>query len=156
MLELLQDQGKNAMASESPAAGPWVAIGIVAARTGCAIDTIRFYEKSGILPAPRRQANGRRIYGPADIARIGFIHRARALGFSLEEVTGLLALADGDGQPCAEVMAAAIRHRADIRGRIADLARIESALGDLIDRCRSRSDPTCPLIEALFEAPGGG
>ncbi len=128
----------------------WISIGAAAARTGCAIDTIRFYEKDGVLPAPRRQANGRRVYGPADIARIGFVHRARALGFSLDEVRGLLRLAESGGESCADIMETAIRHRRDVQDRIAGLSRIDAALGALIERCRTRADTACPLIETLF------
>ncbi|OYV88816.1 MAG: hypothetical protein B7Z57_14470 [Acidiphilium sp. 37-60-79] len=83
--------------SAAAPAGREVPIGIVAVRSGCGIETIRFYEKAGVLPRARRAENGRRVYDNRDVARITFIRRARELGFSLSEVRGLLALAEGNG-----------------------------------------------------------
>jgi MerR family mercuric resistance operon transcriptional regulator len=94
--------------------GPAVPIGRVARQTGCDIDTIRFYEKIGVLRRPRRTESGRRVYDSAEIARLTFICRARELGFSLHEVRGLLSLAEEKERPCEDVKQAAICHRRDV------------------------------------------
>ncbi|OYV67466.1 MAG: transcriptional regulator [Acidiphilium sp. 21-66-27] len=108
-------------------------IGTVARRAGCGIDTIRFYEKIGILQRPRRTESGRRVYGTADIARLTFVCRARELGFSLDEVRSLLSLAERDERRCDDVKQAAIRHRQDVRRKIADLrATMRDTVGALM------------------------
>jgi MerR family mercuric resistance operon transcriptional regulator len=107
-------------------------IGRVARQIGCGIDTIRFYEKIGLLPRLRRTESGRRVYGPTEIARLTFICRARELGFTLDEVRGLLSLADEKERPCEDVKQTAIRHRQDVRRRIADMRAVEATLAHLI------------------------
>ncbi|MDA8051247.1 MAG: helix-turn-helix domain-containing protein [Rhodospirillales bacterium] len=128
-----------------------VPIGVAARRTGCGIDTIRFYEKVGVLQRPRRTESGRRVYGTSEIARLTFIYRARKLGFSLDEVRGLLSLAEGEERPCEDVKRAAIRHRQDVRRKIADLRAVETTLGALIRQCQAGGPAECPLIEALSQ-----
>ncbi|MGH7069835.1 MAG: MerR family transcriptional regulator, partial [Acetobacteraceae bacterium] len=124
-------------------------IGVLARRTGRSIDTIRFYEKIGVLPRPRRTGSGRRVYGAAEIARLTFICRARELGFSLDEVRSLLELAEEDKSRCEEVNPAEIRHRQDVRRIIADLRGVETTLGVLIRLCEAGVPGVCPLIVAL-------
>jgi MerR family mercuric resistance operon transcriptional regulator len=130
---------------------PSMPIGTVARRAGCGIDTIRFYEKIGVLQRPRRTESGRRIYGTAEIARLTFICRARELGFSLDEVRSLLSLAEGGERRCEDVKQAAIRHRQDVRRKIADLRAVEATLGTLIRQCEAGGPAECPLIEALSQ-----
>lgn len=125
-------------------------IGALARESGVAIDTIRYYEKIGLLPPPPRSAGGQRLYPPAVAARLGFIRRARALGFSLEDIRGLLRLADGDPAPCAEVAARAGHQREAIRARIAALQAMEAALARLLASCAAGETGPCPLIEALY------
>lgn len=126
-------------------------IGVVARRTGCSIDTIRFYEKIGVLPSPQRTESGRRVYGASDIARLSFICRARELGFSLDEIRDLLKLAAEEQRPCEDVKKAAIRHRQDVRRKISDLRAVEASLGDLIRLCRTGQPAECPLLDALSQ-----
>lgn len=131
--------------------GPLEPIGKVARQIGCGIDTIRFYEKIGVLRQPRRTGSGRRVYGPAEIARLAFICRARELGFSLDEVRGLLDLAEEKERPCEDVKQAAVRHRQDVRRKISDLRAVEATLGTLIRQCEADGPTECPLIEALSQ-----
>ena len=122
----------------------------LARATGCNLETIRYYEKIGILPDPPRSARGYRIYDDAHVARLGFVMRARDLGFSLEEVRGLLALVDGGVTTCAGVEAVARDHLTAVRERIADLRRIETVLARTVAQCSGRDVPECAVIDALY------
>ncbi|MDE2463632.1 MAG: helix-turn-helix domain-containing protein, partial [Alphaproteobacteria bacterium] len=102
--------------------------GELARRTGCNLETIRYYEKVGLLLEPPRAANGYRIYDAAHEQRLCFILRGRELGFDIVEIRGLLALMDGGHQTCAEVKARTDRHLADIHAKIADLRRMARVL----------------------------
>lgn len=120
----------------------------LARATGCNLETIRYYEKIGLMPEPQRNASGWRVYGPEDVARLGFIMRARELGFSLDAVRDLLTLAQG-GQSCAQVEAMARAHLDEVRARIARLERVEQVLAETVERCTGGAAPGCPVIEAL-------
>lgn len=121
----------------------------LARRTGCNLETIRYYEKIGMLPAPPRTAAGYRVYDEDHVSRLRFILRARELGFSIEEIRGLLTLVDGGTQTCAEVKAMTERHLADVRTKIADLKRIEKVLASTAARCSGDEVPDCPVLETL-------
>jgi MerR family mercuric resistance operon transcriptional regulator len=136
---------------QTAAARRHLPIGIVSQRSGCSIDTIRFYEKAGVLPRARRTENSRRTYDEGDVARITFIRRARELGFSLDEVRGLLALAEDTGNACEQVQTLAQHHLADIVTRIADLTTMQTVLEDLVTRCAQGNNVACPLIAALSD-----
>lgn len=132
----------------------WLAIGAVSARTGCKVETIRFYEREGLLPAPTRSSGGYRLYSQNHLKRLTFIRRARALGFSIDEVRKLLTLADERKRPCAEVRVVAGAHLEDVRAKIADLRAMERVLRETVARCADGRRADCPLIEALYlEAP---
>jgi MerR family mercuric resistance operon transcriptional regulator len=122
----------------------------LARRTGANLETVRYYEKAGLLPAPPRTANGYRSYDTAHQRRLRFVLRARELGFSLEEVRALLRLVDERDQPCAEARRLAAIHLSDVRTKIADLRRMERVLKDVVHECGDGSRPDCPLIETLF------
>jgi MerR family mercuric resistance operon transcriptional regulator len=124
-------------------------IGELARRTGCNIETIRYYEKIGMLVRPMRTAGGFRLYGPDDIRRLSFIHRARELGFSQKEVRAMLRLSEERPQPCADIRDVAAAHLSDIRSRIADLRAMEAALESLLDQCAEGMSAACPLMETL-------
>jgi len=121
----------------------------LASATGCNLETIRYYEKIGIMPDPPRSAKGYRIYDKTHVARLGFVMRARALGFSLDEIRGLLALVDGGIQTCAEVRTMAARHLTDVREKIRDLARVEQVLSATVAECSGADVPECAVIDAL-------
>jgi len=124
-------------------------IGELARRTGCNIDTIRYYEKVGMLARPMRTEAGYRLYGADDVRRLSFIRRARELGFQPEEVRAMLRLSDEQSQPCAEVMGVARSHLADVRSKVADLQAMEATLEILVVKCEKGLSTTCPLIETL-------
>lgn len=126
-------------------------IGELSRRTGCNIETIRYYERIGLMPTPARRGRYR-SYGADEVARLGFVRRARELGFTLDEVRALLGLAAGGGATCAEVRDLAAAHLKDVRARIADLKRMERVLADSVRACDAGQDPGCPLIEALRAA----
>jgi MerR family mercuric resistance operon transcriptional regulator len=123
--------------------------GDLARTTGCNIETIRYYEKTGLLPDPPRTDAGYRIYSAAHATRLRFILRARELGFSMEDIRGLLGLGDGTAPTCAEVKERTERHLADVRARIADLKRIEKVLSVTAARCSGEDVPDCPVLETL-------
>jgi MerR family transcriptional regulator, mercuric resistance operon regulatory protein len=123
--------------------------GEIAQRTGCNIETIRYYEKIGILAEPSRKANGYRAYDEADVQRLRFILRARELGFGVDEIRGLLQLVDAQQQTCAEVKQRTELHLADVRSKIADLRRIERVLARTAAACSGADVPECPILEAL-------
>jgi MerR family mercuric resistance operon transcriptional regulator len=126
-----------------------VAIGALSKHTGTNIETIRYYERVGLLPAPARTAGGYRLYGTDQLKRLSFIRRARALGFSLAEVRKLLTLSDQRRRPCAEVRVVAAAHLEDVKGKIADLRRMEHVLKETVGRCDAGGGSHCPVIDAL-------
>jgi len=127
-----------------------IAIGALSKQTGTNIETIRYYERVGLLPAPGRTAGGYRLYGPDHLKRLTFIRRARALGFSLAEVRRLLTLSDQRRRPCAEVRVVAAAHLEDVKGKIADLRQMERVLKETVARCDAGSGSQCPMIDALY------
>jgi MerR family transcriptional regulator, mercuric resistance operon regulatory protein len=133
-----------------------LSIGKLSQQTGVNIETIRYYEKIGVMPAPRRSAGGFRIYGPDHIKRLGFVRRSRQLGFSLDEIRNLLRLVDGHGHTCAEVHALMLSHLAEIRRKLRDLRRLQRAMVEMAARCSGESVPECPIVDALFDAPAAG
>lgn len=125
-------------------------IGVLSLRTGCKIETIRYYERIGILPAPPRTEGGHRVYIEDHLKRLVFIRRSRELGFSLEDIRALSGFVDDGDYTCGEVKALADGHLQDIRGKIADLRRLESTLADMVSQCEGGTVPKCPVIDALF------
>jgi MerR family mercuric resistance operon transcriptional regulator len=126
-------------------------IGALAAEAGVNVETIRFYQRRGLLGEPERPPGSVRRYGPGEVARVRFIKSAQRIGFSLDEVAQLLQLEDGTG--CGQARAIATHRLQDVRQRLADLQRIEAALSELVTRCAgTRGRVACPLIAALEEA----
>ena len=121
----------------------------LARKTGCNLETIRYYETVGLLPPPPRAANGYRVYSPDLTQRLRFILRARDIGFSMEETRSLLALTDSGTQTCAEVKHKTEVHLEDVRAKIADLRRMERILANAAARCSGGEVPECPVLEAL-------
>jgi MerR family mercuric resistance operon transcriptional regulator len=129
-----------------------MAIGEFSRRTGRNIETIRYYERIGLLPLPDRRGRYRR-YDAADVGRLIFIRRARELGFTLDEVRALLRLSATDGRnTCAAVRELAARHLVEVKAKIADLRSMERTLADAVRRCDADEEPGCPLIDALSSA----
>ena len=125
-------------------------IGQLARDAGVPIDTVRYYERQGILPPAERQASGYRRYNPADVSRLRFVRRAKALGFSLVEVRELLALSGRPAEDMAGLKAAASEKLADVRHKIAELERIRDGLTALITACPGHGAlAQCPILVAL-------
>lgn len=125
-----------------------IPIGELSRQTGCNIETIRYYERIGLLPVPRRRGRYR-FYGGGDVGRLTFVRRARELGFTLDEVRALLTLATGGQSACPEVREISAAHLSDVRGRIADLRAMERALVAAVGQCDAGQQLSCPLIDAL-------
>ena len=123
-------------------------IGDLSRQAGVNIETIRYYERIGLLPTPSRRGRFR-SYAREDVARLGFVRRARELGFTLDEVRALLGLANGGESRCADVRDLAASHLKDVRERIADLERMERVLADSVRACDAGLEPGCPLLDAL-------
>ncbi len=134
-----------------PSGPPNLTIGMLAKRTGCKVETIRYYEKIGVLAAPGRSSGGQRRYRPGDLKRLNFVRRARELGFTLADVRGLLSFADDRDRSCAEIQAIGTRHLETIRARLSDLRSMERVLDDMVARCQGGAVPDCPIIDALFD-----
>ncbi len=126
-------------------------IGALSEQTGCNIETIRYYEREGLLPNPPRTEGGHRVYDEEHLKRLTFIRRSRELGFTLEEVRGLLRMVDGEHYTCAQVKSLTLDHLEDVRGKLADLKKLEKVLKQLAGRCTGDETPDCPIVEALFE-----
>jgi MerR family mercuric resistance operon transcriptional regulator len=126
-------------------------IGALAQTAGVNVETIRFYQRKGLMPEPEKPYGGIRRYGAADLARVRFIKSAQRLGFSLDEIGELLKLEDG--ARCSEARQLAERKLVDVRRKLGDLQRIESVLAELVARCSAlRGRVNCPLIASLQEA----
>lgn len=124
-------------------------IGKLASATGTKVETIRYYEQIGLLPAPARSAGNYRTYEGEHLRRLSFIRRARDLGFSIDQVRELMALADRREQSCMAVDVIANQHRDAITRKIADLTALASELDALIDSCSRNTVAECRIIEAL-------
>ena len=123
-------------------------IGAFAQAAEVNVETIRFYQRKGLLPEPDKPYGGIRHYGETDVARVRFIKRAQQLGFSLNEIAELLKLEDG--VHCGEARRLAARKLDAVRAKLADLLQMESMLADLVKRCDARRGKLCcPLIDAL-------
>ena len=123
-------------------------IGMVSARTGVGIETIRYYERKGLLARPQRSQGRHRLFSQDDVKVLSFIRRGRELGFSLADVRALLTLANTQSA-CKSAKAISDRHLTNVREKIASLSELERALEKLIDRCDPESALSCPIIVAL-------
>ena len=124
-------------------------IGEVAERSGMPPKTIRYYEDIGLIGPAERLDNSYRAYGETDVQRLRFIHQARGLGFSLKDVAALLALYGDRKRASHEVKRLALRHVAELDGKISQMMAIRKALSDLADRCHGDDCPDCPILDEL-------
>ncbi len=129
-------------------------IGVLSKGTGCHIETIRYYERIGLMPKPPRSPGGHRLYEEDHLRRLTFIRRSRELGFTLEEVRGLLRLVDGGSYTCAEVKALTLDHAAEVRRKVADLRKLERVLEEMAAECDGGEVPQCPIIDTLYQERG--
>ena len=127
-------------------------IGQLAQHAGVAIDTVRYYERQGLLPPPQRRASGYRQYGEQDISRLRFIRRAKELGFSLQEIQDLLRLSGNQDADRAEVRALAQHRLADIERKLRELEAMRATLANLVGHCSGHGSlDGCPIIESLAQ-----
>lgn len=129
-------------------------IGEIAARTGLNVETVRYYEREGLVAPPIRTAANYRSYGEEHLKRLTFVRRARDLGFSLSQVRELLDLADDRDRPCGAVDALAREQRAKVSQKITELTALRRELDRLIGDCKRGRISDCLIIDAL--APGHG
>ncbi len=117
------------------------------------IETIRCYERIGIMPNPPRSSSGHRIYSTLHLERLSFVRRCRELGFSQPEVRKLLTLVDEHKYTCAEVREMTARHLTMVRSKIKDLRKLEKALANMVSECDGGDIPDCPIINILSTLP---
>lgn len=127
-------------------------IGRLAVLTNCKVETVRYYERSGLMPEPPRTGGGQRVYALSHVKRLNYIRRSRELGFSIEQIRQLLKFIDEPDHDCGEVKAMAVQQVQQIQQKIDDLQRLESALNEMVDRCKGSaySIDDCPIIDALY------
>ncbi len=125
--------------------------GQLAKRSGCNIETIRYYEKIGLMPEPPRSARGYRQYDENHERRLLFVMRGRELDFTIGDLKSLLDLVDRRAISCGEVEKLAMNHLRSVREKISDLRRMESTLSDTVRSCSGQDVPDCPLIDRLFD-----
>lgn len=124
-------------------------IGKLAEAAGVNLETIRYYERIKLMPLPARTEGGHRSYGVEHGRRLAFIRRGRELGFTIEEIRALLALAAPGRASCAEVRSIAEAHLVDVRAKLADLAKLEGILSDTVAKCSGDASPVCPILDML-------
>lgn len=125
-----------------------VSIGVAARQSGVSVETIRYYERVGIMPPPARTVSNRRVYDNVSVARLRLIKRCRDLGFSLPDARALLALSEADGPHCGDVKGVAEAHLAEVRDKIAALRELEGALTELVGDC-AEGKADCRALKAL-------
>ncbi|WP_407527123.1 MerR family transcriptional regulator [Methylobacterium oryzisoli] len=128
-------------------------IGALAASTGVHLETVRYYERIGLLPPPSRSPSGHRRYDAQAVRRLTFVRRCRDLGFPIESIRTMLTLVDRRQVTCREMQGIATRHLAEVREKLADLRRLERALDHLIGDCPGTDTPDCPILDALMAEP---
>jgi MerR family mercuric resistance operon transcriptional regulator len=116
---------------------------------GVNIETIRYYERTKVLPAPPRTESGRRVYRKTDVRTLAFLKRARELGFSLDDIRTLLRLGGPEKASCREVRQIATHHLDDIRSKIGDLRKLERLLAKTVAQCTGTTAPDCPVLDIL-------
>ncbi|MGH6737083.1 MAG: MerR family transcriptional regulator [Methyloceanibacter sp.] len=124
-------------------------IGEFSQRTGVNVETIRYYERIGLLPKPPRTSGRHRVYDHSHVQRLRFVRRGRELGFTLEDIRTLLALAERSKEACAETKEMTLRHLADVRGKIASLKKLDRALAEMTSACRPGRQRSCPILDTL-------
>lgn len=125
-------------------------IGTLSKYSSVNIETIRYYEKVEIMPSPPRSEGGYRLYNEIHLRRLSFVRRSRELGFSLEEIRGLLTLVDDKSYTCAQVESLTREHLETTRKKIIDLQKLEVVLDDMASKCDGGHVPDCPVIDTLF------
>ena len=129
-----------------------LSIGHLAKQANCIVETVHYYEKSGLMPKPPRSAGGHRIYDISHAKRLKFIRRSRELGFNIEQIKTLLSFIDEPDHSCGEVKKVALEQSREVQEKIDDLQRLKQALDTMVGQCRGKNYPVekCPIIDALY------
>lgn len=127
-------------------------IGQLSRQANCKTETVRYYEKSGLMPEPPRSEGGHRIYNLTHAKRLKFIRRCRELGFRLDQIRTLLSFIDEPDHSCGEVKAVAIAQSHEVEQKIGDLLRLKQALDTMVKQCKGKKYPVdkCPIIDVLY------
>ena len=126
-------------------------IGQASEASGVSAKMIRYYEETGLIPKAVRRDSGYRDYGDADVHRLRFVRRARDLGFTVEQIAGLLSLWSDRARASADVKALALGHVAALKDKVAEIQRMVSTLDSLAQSCHGDNRPDCPIIDGLAE-----
>ena len=126
--------------------------GELSKKTGVNGETIRYYEKIGLLPEPARTTSGYRVYGELHLKRLLFIKRCRELGFAIKDITELLALVDDRDYSCAEIRDLTVTHLKEVNRKISDLRKMQKTLRRMVSECEGGQLPECPIIDSLFDS----
>ena len=129
------------------------AIGAMSRITGVKIETVRYYERIGLMPEPGRTAGGNREYSRDHLKRLSFIRTGRDLGFSIAEIRALLGMVDQADVSCGEVHQMTMAHLQAVRDKIASLRKLETALSAMASQCARGDIPECPILDMLFDEP---
>ncbi len=128
-------------------------IGQLAKKAGCKVETVHYYEKIGLMPEPPRSNGGHRLYNLSHIKRLNYIRRSRELGFSIEQIRGLLKFIDEPDHCCGEIKSIALLQAHEIMQKINDLEKLKQALNEMITACKG-DDMTidnCPIFDVLYK-----
>ncbi len=130
-------------------------VGELASRAGSKVETVRYYERAGLMPDPPRTPGGHRLYSEGHLKRLVFIRKSRGLGFPIEQVRELLKLIDEPSHTCGEVKALAMLQAREVERKITELKRLRAALNQMAVKCKGGSYTVddCPIINALFDGP---
>ena len=123
--------------------------GELARRSGCNLETIRYYECIKLMPEPARTESGHRLYSIDDQRRLRFILRSRELGFSIDEIRSLLSMVDSGEYTCGDIHCMTQKHLSSVSQKIKDLKKLERTLKKISSECAANNDPDCPIVEAL-------
>ena len=126
--------------------------GELSKKTGVNGETIRYYEKIGLLPEPARTTSGYRVYGELHLKRLLFIKRCRELGFAIKDITELLALVVDRDYSCAEIRDLTVTHLKEVNRKISDLRKMQKTLRRMVSECEGGQLPECPIIDSLFDS----
>lgn len=124
-------------------------IGQLAKTTGVNLETVRYYERIGLMVSPDRTESGHRVYDQKAVRHLAFVRRARELGFSIADIRALLTLAAPGHNSCAEVKDVASAHLVSVQTKLVDLAKLETILSRTIAQCGEDQSPACPVLEML-------
>ena len=127
-------------------------IGQLAEKANCKVETVHYYEKTGLMPEPPRTGGGHRSYDINHVKRLNYIRRSRELGFSIEQIKDLLRFIDEPNHYCGEIKSMAMLQARDVQQKINDLEKLKIALNEMVRQCRGNnlSLDNCPIIDALY------